>query len=765
MNPDSAIAAARAEWLRGEIRRHNDLYYQKAAPEISDREFDALLRELGDLETRFPELDTPDSPTHHVGGAPLEEFRQARHLAPMMSLDNTYSRAELAGFLARVAKLLPGESPRYSVEPKVDGVAISLVYENRAFSRAVTRGDGAAGDDVSLNVLTIRGIPRRLPAAFPAIVEIRGEVYLPKSEFARINEERDEEGLPAFANPRNAAAGTLKQLDSKVVAGRGLGAVFYGMGEWGGDAAQPGTHGEFIALLREAGFPTAEKLWMDLEEGKVIGAVDELETLRSAFPYEIDGAVIKLESLALRAAAGFTAKAPRWAIAYKYEPERAETRLLGITVQVGRTGVLTPVAELEPVTVSGSTISRATLHNEEEIRRKDIRIGDRVVVEKAGEVIPAVVGVVKDARNGSEQEFVMPAACPSCGAPVRREEGFVAVRCPNFQCPAQAVTRLLHFAARKALDIEGIGDVVASALVGAGLVSSPPDVFDLTEEALAPLNLGSEDSPRRLGEKTARTILDAVERSRSLPLWRWLHAMGIPEIGESTAKEITRFHPDWVSVLDSPLLRGAARLERIREEWQAVVEPSGPPASPTPAQGLLFPIEALETTAPAPGGREALWNEYSALLDRLTAAEFVNPAPEKSSRSPAKTLRAYTSRVGPVACTSLVDYLDSAPGKALAERMRALGINPASDNFAPASAGKAEGPLSGKTLVITGTLSRPRPEFVRQIEAAGGKVAGSVSKKTSFVLAGEEAGSKLETARELGVPVLSEAGFIKLLNG
>jgi len=660
----STRASTRVLELREQIERHNSLYYEHAAPEISDREFDALLRELADLELAHPELASEDSPTRRVGGKPLEEFAQATHIVPMQSLDNTYSPEELREFVTRVRKLAEGRSIHFTVEPKVDGVAISLLYENGRLVRAATRGDGVTGDDVTQNVLTISNIPHRLHGEAPGQIEIRGEVYLPKAIFERLNAERDEEGLPPFANPRNAAAGSIKQLDPAITASRKLAAVFYGTGAWTGE--QPATGREMFAKLQKWGLPISEKILEGLDEDSVNAAVQKMGELRHDFAYETDGAVIKLDSLALRREFGSTAKAPRWAIAYKYEPERAETKLLDITIQVGRTGTLTPVAELQPVFVSGSTVSRATLHNEEEIQRKDIRIGDTVLIEKAGEVIPAVVEVKKELRNGSERIFEMPGTCPSCGGHVSKEG--VAWKCTNHSCGAQLRRRIAHFASKQAMDIEGLGEALVSQLVDAGLLKSLADIYTLDRESLLALE--------RMGEKSASNLLSAIEQSRKQPLWRLLNGLGIPHIGVTSARDL------------------ASRFQT---------------------------------------------------LDALASASD-------------ETLLTIHS-IGEIMASAIHGWFQSPENRSLLESLRAAGLN---FGEADAPSAPSDNRLEGTIWVLTGTLSISREEAAETIRRLGGKVTGSVSKKTTHLLAGEEAGSKLEKARELGVPVLDEVTFRQL---
>src|SRR5438309_1127820 len=447
-NMTEAEACARIETLRRDITEHNRRYYEEAAPIISDREYDRLYKELVDLETQFPDLRTPDSPTQHVGGKPLEAFAQIQHRAPMLSLDNTYSEEEVVNFYNRIKRLLPDEKIPVVIEPKVDGVAVSVMYQKGRLKYAATRGDGLVGDDITQNVKTIRSVPHQLRGDAPDVFEVRGEAYLDKAGFEKLNRERKAAGLPLFANPRNAAAGSLKHLDPKTVAQRPLGIVFYGTGAVEG--VDVDLHSKIFKLFKKLGLPTHEDWWVADSIDEILKAIRDLDQTRHDFPYQTDGAVIKVDALAQRERLGFTAKSPRWAIAYKYAAERVETKLLDIIVQVGRTGILTPVAMLEPVVVSGSTVARATLHNEDEIKRKDIRIGDTVVIEKAGEVIPAVVEVVKSKRPREAEPFDffrhIRRKCPVCGGEVRRDPEFVAWRCENLRCPAQATRRLEFFA-------------------------------------------------------------------------------------------------------------------------------------------------------------------------------------------------------------------------------------------------------------------------------------------------------------------------------
>jgi DNA ligase (NAD+) len=704
--------------LREEIRKHDRLYYQDAAPIISDREYDRLYKELVDLETQFPDLRTPDSPTQHVGGKPLEAFVQIQHRAPMLSLDNTYSEEEVVNFYKRIKRLLPDEKIPVVIEPKVDGVAVSVMYEKGRLKYAATRGDGLVGDDITQNVKTIRSVPHQLRGDAPGVFEVRGEAYLDKAGFEKLNRERKAAGLPLFANPRNAAAGSLKHLDPKAVAQRPLGIVFYGTGAIQG--AEVGLHSKIFKLFKKLGLPTHEKWWVADSIDEILKAIRDLDQIRHDFPYQTDGAVIKVDAFALRQRLGFTAKSPRWAIAYKYAAERVETRLNDIIIQVGRTGILTPVAALEPVLVSGSTVARATLHNEDEIKRKDIRIGDTVVIEKAGDVIPAVVEVVKSKRPRDAKPFDFArhihGKCPACGSPIRRDPEFVAWRCENLHCPAQTTRRVEFFAARGALDIESIGGIVADKVVERGLVREPLDLFDLKVEQLAKLNLGTEEAPRVFGEKNAAKAINTIERARTSPLSRWLFALAIPDVGKTTATQLARFHDTIQDVSNSQLLRDVVDYHEKRGDKKSAKE----------------------------------------IADRLIKSGFAKPSKSKAGKD------GIVTEVGPVVAQSVLDFFASPAGKKILRRMKELGIQPKSEK---ASAKKAaELPLVGKTFVLTGTLpSMTREEATEKIEALGGHVTGSVSKKTDYVLAGAEPGSKFDKAKELGVRIIDETELQKML--
>lgn len=734
MAQNEAQAAKRVTQLRREIEEHNRRYYEEAAPAVSDREYDRLYKELVDLETKFSYLISPDSPTQRVGGKPLKAFEPVTHRVAMLSLDNTYSEKEVTDFYARITRLLPNEKIPVVIEPKVDGVAVSLMYENGKLRYAATRGDGVIGDDITQNIKTIRAVPERLRGTTLKILEVRGEVFMDKKGFEKLNRKREEAGLPLFANPRNATAGSLKQLDPNIVAQRPLGIIFYGTGAVEG--ADIELHSEILPLLKKFGLPTTERLWLANSTDEILRAIRELDRARHDFAYQTDGAVVKVNSYAQRHRLGFTAKSPRWAIAYKYEAERVETRLTDILVQVGRTGVLTPVATLDPVTVSGSRVSRATLHNEDEIKRKDIRIGDTVVIEKAGEVIPAVIEVVTSKRPRSARPFDflehIRQKCPVCGGPVRRDPQFVAWRCENLQCPAQATRRVEFFAARGALDIESVGGIVADKLVERGLVREPLDLFDLKVEQLATLNLGDGTGPRVFGEKNATKAMQAIERAKTFPLSRWLFALAIPDVGKTTAAQLAAFHEKIGDVAQSALLRD------VRDYHEKIEQ-------------------ARARRRDDKSRHEKLRHEIEEISRRLIDAGFA----EKSKSKNEKELRIVTE-VGPVAAQNILEFFNSENGKQTLQRMKQLGIRPKAEKISRAKAAKL--PFAGKTFVLTGTLpSLTREEASEQIEALGGHVGSSVSKKTDYVLAGEAAGSKLDKAKELGVRVIDEAQFRKML--
>jgi len=707
---------SRIRELRSQLDHHNRLYYNKATPEISDAEYDKRFRELEDLEKKHPEFHDPNSPTLRVGGDPIEGFQQIRHAVPMLSIDDVFelnpeameksgaasAEQELIDFYQRLQKNLKRTDISVTIEPKIDGVAVSLLYRDGKLAYAATRGDGQTGDDVTHNVRTIRNIPLALhSSAIPSLLEVRGEIFMPNEAFAALNAERDEAGLPTFANPRNSAAGTLKLLDPKIVAQRPLAFLAHGLGAYDGPPLDT-EHG-FHDLLANLGIPQNQPILNADNLDELLQAVRQINIDRHHLDYGTDGAVIKVLNRAEREQLGFTSRAPRWAAAYKFLPEQKETTLNNISIQVGRTGVLTPVAELTPVLVSGTTVARATLHNQDEITKKDIRLGATVLIEKAGEIIPAIVKVIRHVERAKPYVLydAVEGKCPSCGGPISQEEGFVAWRCTNFACPAQAVTSIKHFAARKALDLDGLGEIVAEALVRHGYCTTPLDLFNLTEDILGPLNLGTEEAPRRFGEKNAAKVLAALEAAKTKPLHRWLFAMGIRQLGESAAKELSRLHRSIPEIANSEILAELLRDTRATAKKQ---------------------------------------NEFLAKYS-------------------------ITGDVGPAVAETITRFFTSEAGQYVLTRLAELGIDPQSDNYLPiaAEADLSALPLAGKTFVITGTLSMDRDAMKEFIESKGGKVSGSVSAKSHYVLAGEGGGSKRDKAEKLGVPILDEAGLQELL--
>jgi DNA ligase (NAD+) len=657
---------AALERLKETLRRHDRLYYVDAAPEITDREYDALYRALLDAERAHPEWVTPDSPSQRVSEIPLGGFATVRHLVPMRSLDNAYSLDELREFDARVRKGLEVETVDYTVELKIDGVAISLRFEDGAFALGVTRGDGVQGDDVTQNLRTLRGLPLVLSGA-PKSLEVRGEVYMTRARFEALNAAREKAGEALFANPRNLTAGTLKMLDARDSARRGLSYFAYGVADPKSLGAK--TQAEVLERLRALGL-AVNPHWT-LVSG--VDAVAELcaawSQKRSTLGYDTDGLVVKVNSLAQQGALGSTAKSPRWALAYKFETESATTRLLDIKVQVGRTGAVTPVAVLEPVSILGTTVARATLHNVDEVLRKDLRIGDWVVVEKGGDVIPKVVRALEDKRTGDERAFAMPERCPECGTPLVREEGEAIVRCDSPVCPAQRRARLLHYAGRNAMDIAGLGEALVDQLVETELVLDPADLYALTVEKLVTLE--------RMGEKSAENLVRGIAASKTRTLDRFLFALGVRHVGQSLAR------------------------------------------------ALAIRFGAVE-----------------ALLEADEAA-FVS-VPD----------------VGPIVAQSLARWVDDPDARALVRRLLDAGVSPL-----PVEGAVSGAPLAGLTFVLTGTLERrTRPEATAALQSLGATVSGSVSKKTHYVVAGAEAGSKLDKAKDLGVAVLDEDALDRLFD-
>ena len=661
--------AGRAEKLRRAIERHNRLYYNEAEPEISDAEYDRLFQELVKLETEHPGLLTPDSPTHRVGFKPSEEFAPVTHRVPMLSLANAFDEEDVAAFDRRVREGLETENVEYAAELKFDGLAITLAYEDGIFVRGATRGDGTTGEDVTPNLRTVRTIPLRLEGRkSPKLLEVRGEVLMTRKDFEIINKRALEAGEKTFVNPRNAAAGGLRQLDPRLTAQRRLSFFAYGIGASEGFDAPP-THSRLLDALEALGFPVAKDRKTVRGVEGLLGFYEDAGAKRAKLPYDIDGVVYKVNRFADQQKLGFVSRAPRWAIAHKFPAEEATTELLDIDFQVGRTGAITPVARLKPVFVGGTTIVNATLHNEDEIRRKDIWKGDTVVVRRAGDVIPEVARVAK--KGDRDRPFRMPSKCPVCGSAVEKSQDEAVARCTGgLFCPAQRKQSLLHFASRRAMDIEGLGDKLVDQLVDAGIVRTPADLYKLGIAKLAALE--------RMAEKSAANVNQAIEKSKDTTLGRFIYALGIRNVGEVTAKDLARHF----------------------------------------------------------GGIDALMD---------AGVEQLQEAPD----------------VGPVVAESIAGFFRERHNREVIEQLRAAGVR--WKEGAPARAATS-GPFAGKIVVLTGTLAAmTRDEAKERIEAAGGRITGSVSKKTDFVVAGTEAGSKLDKANELGVKVLDEEQFLKLI--
>jgi DNA ligase (NAD+) len=696
---DLAAAERRADELRREITRHDYLYYALDRPEVSDAAYDSLLRELRGIEERFPELITPDSPTQRVGVSPSRLFEPVQHASRMYSLDNAMDLDELDGWLARVRAAVGERDCGFTCELKIDGSSIALTYEGGSLVRAATRGDGRTGEDVTANIRTIRDVPLRLrdevlpspsadtlfatadtegPAAWPSI-EVRGEVYMPKSSFARLNEEQDEAGAAPFANPRNAAAGSLRQKDPAITASRDLATFAYAIA----DPRAMGLTRQSAVLrwLREAGFHVNPDVVTCADANAVHEYCAHALGRREDLPYEIDGVVVKVDELAVQEELGHTSKAPRWAIAYKFPPEEKTTRLIDIQVSVGRTGVLTPFAVFEPVRVAGSTIQKATLHNEDEVARKGVLIGDTIVVRKAGDVIPEVLGPVVGLRDGTERAFSMPTTCPSCGGPVWREQGEVAVRCTNVACPAQRLSRLVHWASRGAMDIEGLGEEIVARLIEKGLVRDVADFYSLVVAQLATLDMGrtkQDGTPVELGEIVAAKLRERIEASKRRPLSSVVFGLGIRHVGASVAEALAAAYPS---------------------------------------------IDALQAAS--------------------SAGEVAS-----------------VEGIGPKIAESIAAFFGNADNIEVLEKLREAGVVLAEERGGPLRPQT----LSGLTFVLTGAMEQlTRDQATAALKELGAKVASSVSKKTSFVVAGEATGSKYDKALELGVPILSEDELVRVL--
>ncbi|PTX48894.1 DNA ligase (NAD+) [Melghirimyces profundicolus] len=668
---DRKEAEKRLKELRDELNEHNYRYHVLDRPVISDAEYDRLMRELIELEEEYPNLVTPDSPSQRIGGEPLPYFEKVRHPVPMLSLDNAFNLEDLREFDRRIRRLTGVETVDYVCELKIDGLAVSIRYEEGLMVRGATRGDGTTGENITQNLKTIRSLPLRLRE--PVTLEVRGEAFMPKKEFERINRQKEERGETLFANPRNAAAGSLRQLDPKLAAERALDIFLYGIGEIHGMPVPP-THTESLDLLTRLGLKVNPNRVTVKGIDDVGDFVDYWREHRLELGFEIDGIVIKVDDLELREKLGTTAKSPRWAIAYKFPAEESVTVLRDIEINVGRTGAVTPTAILDPVTLAGTTVKRASLHNEDIIREKGIMLGDHVIVKKAGDIIPEVVGVLEDHRTGDEKPYQMPTKCPECESRLVRLEGEAALRCINPQCPAQTREGIIHFVSRGAMNIEGLGEKVVTQLFNAGLVRGPADLYDLTEEDLLPLE--------RMGKKSVENLLSAIEESKGNSVEKLIFGLGIRFVGSKGARILARHFGDIHGV-----------MEADREELEAIDE------------------------------------------------------------------------IGPKMAESIVTYFDKPEVKETIRRLEEAGVNmkykgPSTDNLRV-----SESPFAGKTVVLTGTLAEmSRKEAAARIEERGGKVTGSISKNTDYLIAGEKAGSKLKKARELGVEVLEENRFLEMLD-
>ncbi len=822
-------ATLRYQQLIAEIRKHDQAYYVDATPTISDFQYDQLYAELLRIERDHPELARPDSPSQRVGGGLRVAGAEVQHSIRMLSLDNTYSAEELLNFVNRVRKGLPEAELEWSVEPKIDGTSISLRYEKGVFTLGATRGDGTTGDDVTLNLKTIRSLPLKLEGNVPDILELRGEVFMTHKEFDRLNAACEEEGELPFANPRNAAAGTLKLLDSALVAKRRLDIILYDLGEVSSRENFPESQSALLTWFKELGFPGFPKTFLCRCFEEIRAAIEELDKLRKKFGYDTDGAVIKLNRFDLRKELGSTAKSPRWAIAYKYPAEQAQTRLKGITVQVGRSGALVPVAELEPVWLSGSTISRATLHNENYLKEKDIRIGDRVLIEKAGEVIPAVIATLPEMRSGSETVFEFPKVCPICGTPAERR-GTVGWYCPSERCPARLKAGIEYWCSRPAMDITGGGKSLVAKLVELGFVEDVSDLYRLKLQQISPLlkkadepidekssttepvqpgffQLSGEPPPKPLSKprrrptipeeslsKAARKFLASVDESRSRDLWRLLAGLGIPNVGvdvarllgknyssldqlsEATPSEITQIEGLGLTIAET-LTQWFAQasnrtlIKKLRAAGLNFYSRLYSPVDAVPKgkfAGTLFVVSDLFSEKERAHRIALLKTQGAACRSKLTETVdyFLSDSPLEEQALSARNLG-----VKVISTEEILKAKEEALAR-LDYHLKLHAENCAKADSSPKSGGNQTGsgvenarPLSGKTFVLTGTLpNHSRDEARDLIELHGGKVSSSVSSKTDFLLAGEDPGSKLTRAQELGVKILSEEEFQKMIS-
>ncbi len=736
---------AQAERLRAEIEHANHQYYVLDDPDIPDSEYDRLLRQLQALEADYPDLVTPDSPTQRVGAAPLESFAEALHRVPMLSLANALSAEEMSAFDRRVRERLGLEQVEYVGEPKLDGLAISLLYEDGRLERAATRGDGYRGEDVTSNVRTIGAVPLRLKGSgWPTLLEVRGEVYFPKKEFEAFNERMREEGGKVFANPRNAAAGSLRQLDPRITAQRPLTMFCYGIGQVEGGQL-PDTHSATMARLGEWGLRVQPELAVLDGLQACVDYHRRLGERRDDLDYDIDGVVFKVNGYGQQQELGFVSRAPRWAVAYKYPAQEALTTVQAVEFQVGRTGAVTPVARLEPVSVGGVTVSNATLHNMDEMHRKDVRPGDTVFVRRAGDVIPEVVRILPERRPEGAEPVGLPRQCPVCGSEVIKPEGEAVARCSGgLYCAAQRKEAIKHFASRRAMDIEGLGDKLVEQLVEEELIHDPSDLYRLELAQLAGLE--------RMAEKSAQNLLDALQRSKSTSLARFLFALGIREVGEATAQALAEHFGELDALMNTPeadfiVTRGIEGIGPGTAE--NIVIAAAREGGESAESALEQWLEGRKIAGLKQEAAQRLAERFPTLGD-LRQAEEADLRFEKTSR---------VEGVGPVVAAHIAAFFHQAHNRQVIAKLRAAGI----DWEAPAPQATAEQSLAGKTIVLTGTLSRPRNEVKEQLQALGAKVTGSVSKKTDYLIAGADAGSKLAKAEQLGVEVLDEAGLARLL--
>ncbi len=738
-------AAAEIEELRKTVSYHDYRYYVLDDPEISDAEYDRMLKRLVQLEERFPELVTPESPTQRVGAPPLEIFREVRHSIPMLSLSNAFGEKEIRDFDTRVKKLLEtDDEPRYVAEPKLDGVAVELVYEDGILSVGSTRGDGTTGEDITQNLKTVRSIPLKLrsdrPESIPRLLEVRGEVIMRTQEFRRLNEERGQKEESLFANPRNAAAGSLRQLDSSVTASRPLEVYFYGIGRVEGVSFR--TQKELLGYLPEVGLRVNPHVKPCRNIDEAIDYYDEMIQKRDTLEYEIDGVVLKVDEFSHQEKLGAISRSPRWALAVKFPGRQETTRVLDIAVQVGRTGALTPVAVMEPVNIGGVTVSRATLHNQDEIDRKDVRVGDTVVIQRAGDVIPEVVSVVVSKRTGDERPFVLPDKCPVCGSGVVRLEGEAASRCVGLACSAKLRQTVRHFAFKRAMDIEGLGGKTVEQLIEKDLVRSVADIYSLTKADLLKME--------RMGEKLADNLLASIEKSKNTTLSRLIFALGIRHVGEHLSELLAEhFGPGRSEGTDRPS-DGKRLDEKAAEIFAEAVSRLGQ--------------RAIRILSDGPVG--ALGEHFSDSFSRQ-----IQESGEPGLRELARRFRSLgelpfatqdglqeIDEVGPQVAQSIASFFEQKQNIQIIARLFALGVRVRSERQ------EVEAKLEGKSFVFTGTLERhPREEARRMVESLGGKVVEQVSRKTDFVVVGKEPGSKLDRARELEIRILSEQQFEELV--